>query len=69
MKYSASKVINAVAVRLVKSGEWELKSHNRHARLRNVKTNQVLTVPNTPSDTRAEQNWLHQIRRDYGIQL
>jgi hypothetical protein len=67
MLYSKSKVINTVCDRLVRSGSWELKSDNRHCRLRNVETNQVLTVPFSPSDFRAERNWLSQVRRDYGV--
>lgn len=67
MKYSNSKVINEVCYGLVKSGEWELKSDKRHCRLRNNRTGHVLTVPFSPSDHRAEKNWLSQVRRHYGV--
>ena len=69
MKYSKSKVINGVCEQLVRSGAWVLKSDNRHCRLRNVTTNQVLTVPYSQSDFRAERNWLSQVRRGYGVSI
>ena len=69
MKYSKNRAINAVCDRLVRSGEWVLKSANRHVRLQNTRSDHVLTVPFSPSDFRAERNWLSQVRRDYGVSI
>ena len=69
MKYSNNQTIDAVCDRLVRSGEWVLKSSKRHCRLQHALSGHVLTVPMSPSDFRAERNWLSQIRRDYGVSL
>lgn len=69
MKYSNNRTINTVCDRLVRSGEWVLKSSKRHCRLQSTSSGHVLTVPTSPSDFRAERNWLSQIRRDYGVSL
>lgn len=68
-KFSTSKVINDVVRALLKTGEWEVKFGKRHRRLQNVATQKVITIPGSPSDHRAEKNWLSQIRRDFGVLL
>ncbi len=69
MKYSKNRTINTACDRLVRSGEWAVKSTNRHCRLQHVRSGHVLTVPFSPGDHRAELNWLSQVRRDYGVSI
>lgn len=59
--YSKDKVINRVVLTLIKSGDWQVKQ-GRHVRLENRASHLCITVPRTPSDHRATQNWLHQIK-------
>lgn len=66
MRYSKDKTINDVVRQLLK-GEWKIKSNNRHLRLCNSVTNEVLTVPGSPSDKRAVMNWISQVKNSYGI--
>ena len=66
-RFSTCKVIDGIAQSLIKNG-WVIKSKNRHLRLFNPCTRQTITVPGSPSDPRATENWLHQIRRS-GVQL
>ena len=61
-RFSTCKIIDAVARNLLKTG-WVIKSNNRHLRLLNPETRVCITVPGSPSDPRATQNWLHQIKR------
>jgi predicted RNA binding protein YcfA (HicA-like mRNA interferase family) len=60
-RYSASDKINEIVRALIKAG-WELIRHKRHPRLRSPDGKTHLTVPFTPSDHRAELNWISQIR-------
>jgi len=61
-RYSTSERINGIVRALIKAG-WELIRHKRHPRLRSPDGKTNLTVPFTPSDHRAEINWISQIRR------
>lgn len=63
MRYSADKRINEAVKRLIKTGQWFVKSKNNHLRVENIETRQCFTVPGRPSDHRAVQNWFHQVRR------
>lgn len=61
-RYSKDRVIDNVCRLLIKQG-WVTKSSNRHVRLADPTGKKVVTVPGSPSDHRAVQNWLHQLRR------
>lgn len=61
--YSKDKIINKVVKNLIASGDGVLKHRNRHCRVEHLSTKLCITVPRTPSDHRAVQNWLHQIKR------
>jgi len=60
--YSKDKVIDGLVRQLLKSGEWVVKQ-GRHVRIEHASTHLCITVPRTPSDHRAAQNWLHQVKR------
>lgn len=62
-RYSRCKIIDAIVRNLLKTGEWAVKSKNRHYRLENEKTKLCITVPGSPSDHRSTQNWIHQLKR------
>ena len=64
---SKDKAIDAVVRRLLKTGEWVVKQ-GRHVRVENVTSRRCITVPRTPSDHRAAQNWLSQVR-NLGVQV
>lgn len=59
--YSLCGPINDTARKLVKAN-WEMISEKRHVRLRSPNGKLTITVPFSPSDTRAEKNWHSQIR-------
>ncbi|WKZ86260.1 type II toxin-antitoxin system HicA family toxin [Ralstonia pickettii] len=67
-RYSRDRVIDKVCRLLVKQG-WVEKSNNRHLRLADPTGKMVVTVPGSPSDHRAVQNWLHQLRRTVGFDV
>jgi ribosomal protein L30E len=62
-RYSRCKTIDAIVRNLLKTGEWIIKSNNRHYRLENENTKHCITVPGTPSDRRSTLNWIHQLKR------
>lgn len=68
MRFSRDKTVNDAVKRLLKGG-WFVKSSNRHVRIENSVTGDVITVPGSPSCRRAVQNWLHQIKNRYGIEI
>lgn len=61
MRYSRDATINKTVEELLKSG-WVIKSRSRHLRIVEPNLKLTITVPGTPSDRRAVQNWLHQAR-------
>lgn len=68
MRYSKDKRIDAVVRKLLREG-WSVKSAKRHLRLENEVTRDCITVPGSPSDHRATQNWLHQLKNQHGVVL
>lgn len=62
-RYSRYRTIDRAVHSLLSTGAWIVKSTKRHVRLENISSKLCLTVPGTPSDHRATQNWLHQVRR------
>lgn len=61
MRYSRNKEIDDKVKELLKCG-WEIKSSNRHLKLKNVVGKSVITVPCSPGDFRSVKNWLQQVR-------
>lgn len=61
MRYSNDKDINRLVRTLVRAG-WCYR-HGRHGKLIPPHSHSVLTVPKTPSDRRAFQNFNQDIRR------
>ena len=68
MKYSKDQTIDRAVRELLRGGDWVLKHNNRHPRIENIRSKLCITVPYSPSDPRAVQNWMHQIRR-LGVRL
>jgi hypothetical protein len=66
MRISTDNKINGWAKVFVKLG-WEIERASRHARLISPDGRTKLTVPGSPSDSRAAQNWRSQVRRLTGI--
>ena len=66
-RYSTSDAINRIVKGLIKN-DWTLVRCNRHPRLQSPDGRTTLTVPMTPSDHRAEKNWIHQLRRQ-GVEV
>ncbi len=66
-RYSTSNKINDVVKWLLRCG-WCVKSTKRHVRIESGDGTMNLTVPKTPSDHRAELNWISQARR-IGVDL
>jgi hypothetical protein len=67
MLYSKDRTINDVVRELLR-GDWALKSRNKHIRIENRVTHDVITVPFSPSCPRTVQNWLHQVKKSCGVQ-
>lgn len=65
MRYSKDARISDKVAELLKDG-WVIKHWSRHLRITEPKLKLTLTVPGSPSDHRAVQNWLHQIRKVIG---
>lgn len=66
MRISTDNKINGWAKVFVKLG-WSLERAARHVRLISPDGRTKLTVPGSPSDSRAAQNWRSQVRRITGI--
>ncbi|MCK9988771.1 MAG: hypothetical protein AzoDbin1_05243 [Azoarcus sp.] len=66
MRISTDTKINSWAKVFVKLG-WELDRATRHVRLISPDGRTKLTIPGSPSDSRAAQNWRSQVRRITGI--
>lgn len=62
MTYSRDRDIDEKVKALVRAG-WHVWRGARHYRLQHPANGFVLTVPGTPSDRRAVQNWFSQFRR------
>jgi hypothetical protein len=61
MKYCANKDFNMLVMQLVKEG-WAFRRGSKHGRLISPDGGPVLTVPNSPSDHRALQNFRRDVR-------
>lgn len=61
-RYSSSKEINVFVRQLVRDG-WLFKNGGRHGRLYAPDRVAILSVPCTPSDTRAVVNFKQEVRR------
>ena len=68
MRYSTDQRIARAVEVLLKLG-WVSKGKRRHLRLQDPVTGAVITVPGTPSDYRAVENWFAQVKRSVGIDL
>ena len=62
MKYSADKEINAIVQKLIRQG-WFFYWGAKHGRIRHPIGRPVLTVPKTPSDSRASLNFSRDVNR------
>ena len=61
MKYCASKEFNVLVKQLVRMG-WAFKRGAKHGRLSSPEGGPALTVPSSPSDHRALQNFRRDVR-------
>ena len=61
MRISRDSTIEREARRLQKAG-WSVVRGSKHVKLRSP-ANQMITAPGSPSDHRAAQNFIHQVRR------
>jgi hypothetical protein len=61
MIYSTNKRIDKVAHNLIKMG-WLLKRAKRHPRISSPDGKITVTVPSSPSCSRAELNWISQLK-------
>lgn len=62
MKYCTNKEIDHLVRDLVKQG-WHFSWGSKHGRLSPPQGAAKITVPKSPSDCRAAQNFSHDIRR------
>lgn len=62
MKYSTRKDLNTVVQALVRDG-WIYFRGGKHGRLRHPSGKPTLTVAGSPSDRRAVDNFLHDVKR------
>jgi len=66
MRLSRNPTIDNWAQRFLKDG-WSVRRGGRHYRLQSPDGKIRLTVPGSPSDFRAAENWRSQVRRSTGI--
>lgn len=62
MKYSSDKQIHVLVRKLVRD-DWEFVRGGKHGRLRSPEGLAILTVPGSPSDSRAFLNFRQDVRR------
>lgn len=62
MKYCACREIDALVRAMVREG-WTFRRGGKHGRLREPSGRFVLTVPGSPGDRRAAENFRHDLRR------
>jgi hypothetical protein len=62
MKYCANKDFNVLVKQLVRMG-WTFRRGGRHGRLISPHGGPTLTVPSSPSDHRALQNFRRDVRQ------
>lgn len=63
MRFSKSKEIHELVRRLLKESDFEVRSRSGHLKLWSKSSKKMLTVPQTPSDHRAVQNFCADVRR------
>lgn len=66
-KYSASKEINVLVRQLIRDG-WSFRKGGRHGRLCSPAGLATLSVPCTPGDRRAFDNFRQDVRRVLKLQ-
>jgi hypothetical protein len=49
MKYTNDKDLNLYLKKLIRTGNWEVKSKNRHLKVVHIASNKSITVPTSPS--------------------
>lgn len=62
IKYSRCREINAL-VRCLVHGGWTFRWGGKHGKLSPPNDQRFVTVPTTPSDSRAARNFVRELRR------